>query len=188
MATACTPPSTYAPHHAYVQATAAHASSLRVRDKRGIFQKMRDEPCVKPDSFLPHYGLEVGVFAVWQILNERPRGVSGSKHRPQHLPSGTASTVGTATTCSGSDTELSLSDTDMDGEVDADSASETETEQAEARTATATATAPQPGPQPGRRQPRRCRKRGRTAPVALVEAPRPRRARKCPRMASPTQQ
>ncbi len=67
------PPSTFAPHHQYTLGVARRVLELRVRDKRNIYVAMRQQPPVNPNAFLPHYGLSAGEFAVWQILNERPR-------------------------------------------------------------------------------------------------------------------
>lgn len=67
------PPSTFAPHHQYTLGIARRVLELRVRDKRNIYVAMRQQPPVNPNAFLPHYGLSAGEFAVWQILNERPR-------------------------------------------------------------------------------------------------------------------
>lgn len=68
-----TRPSVYAPHHKYTLGVAHHVRQLRVRDKRTIYATMRLQPEVKTDSFLPHFGLCVSDFSVWQILNEKPR-------------------------------------------------------------------------------------------------------------------
>jgi hypothetical protein len=66
-------PSTFAAHHRYTRAVAEHVKNLRVRDKRNIYVAMRLQPDVKTDSFLPHFGLSVADFCVWQTLNEKPR-------------------------------------------------------------------------------------------------------------------
>ena len=66
-------PSTFAVHHMYTKAIAEHVKNLRVRDKRNIYVAMRLKPDVKTDSFLPHFGLSVADFCVWQTLNEKPR-------------------------------------------------------------------------------------------------------------------
>ena len=66
-------PSTFAVHHAYTTAIADYVKNLRVRDKRNIYIAMRLKPDVKTDSFLPHFGLSVADFCVWQTLNEKPR-------------------------------------------------------------------------------------------------------------------
>ena len=71
--TAPSRPSTFAVHHQYTKAVAEHVKNLRVRDKRNIYVAMRLKPDVKTDSFLPHFGLSVADFCVWQTLNEKPR-------------------------------------------------------------------------------------------------------------------
>lgn len=68
-----TRPSTFAVHYTYTKAIAEHVKNLRVRDKRNIYVAMRLPPDVKTDSFLPHFGLSVADFCVWQTLNEKPR-------------------------------------------------------------------------------------------------------------------
>ena len=49
--------------------------SLRVRDKRHLFQIMRKSPMLTHDTFFPNYGITAGEFAIWQILSEsrKPR-------------------------------------------------------------------------------------------------------------------
>ena len=45
--------------------------TLRVRDKRHIFQVMRLTPDLNHNTFFPHYGFTAGEFAMWQILSEQ---------------------------------------------------------------------------------------------------------------------
>lgn len=57
--------------------------SLRVRDKRVIFQLMRANHCrVTQDSFLPHFGFTMGEFSTWYVLNDTSRKYE-SKRRPR---------------------------------------------------------------------------------------------------------
>lgn len=42
--------------------------SLRVKDKRHIFQVMRKTECLSHDTFFPRYGFTAGDFSIWQIL------------------------------------------------------------------------------------------------------------------------
>ena len=48
---------------------------LKVRDKRLIFQMMRNAPDLTHDTFFPAFGFTAGEFAIWQILSEhrKPR-------------------------------------------------------------------------------------------------------------------
>lgn len=46
--------------------------TLRVKDKRRIFQMMR-HPGMHPDTFLPHIGLTLSEFAVFQVLADSQR-------------------------------------------------------------------------------------------------------------------
>lgn len=44
--------------------------SLRVKDKRNIFQMMRVKEDVNEDTFFPMYGFTAGEFATWQVLKD----------------------------------------------------------------------------------------------------------------------
>ena len=66
-------PSTFVPHYEYYISMGKYVLRLRVRDKRNIFIGMRKTISVKPDSFLPHHGIFIADFTVWQILNDKPR-------------------------------------------------------------------------------------------------------------------
>lgn len=66
-------PSTFVPHHEFYLALGKFVLKLRVRDKRNIYIAMRKTPSVKTDSFLPHFGVFIADFTVWQILNDKPR-------------------------------------------------------------------------------------------------------------------
>lgn len=44
--------------------------SLRVKEKRHLFQIMRRTPSLSHDTFFPTYGITAGEFAIWQILSE----------------------------------------------------------------------------------------------------------------------
>lgn len=50
-----------------------HVEALRVKDKRFIFQKMRTDPEMDHDTYLPAYGITAGEYAVWQVLCERKK-------------------------------------------------------------------------------------------------------------------
>lgn len=45
--------------------------SLRVRDKRFLFQIMRNTTSLTHDTFFPCYGFTAGEFAMWQVLSEQ---------------------------------------------------------------------------------------------------------------------
>lgn len=47
--------------------------TLQVKDKRGIFQTLRNEQ--DHDTFFPHHGITAGTFCIWQVIgdNKRPR-------------------------------------------------------------------------------------------------------------------
>ena len=49
--------------------------SLRVRDKRVIFQMIRNHSSIDHNTLLPAYGFTTGEFAVWQVLGDarKPR-------------------------------------------------------------------------------------------------------------------
>ena len=47
--------------------------SMRVRQKRHLFQVLRNVPSVSVDTFLPEFGLHCGSFACFQILSEHSR-------------------------------------------------------------------------------------------------------------------
>lgn len=44
--------------------------SLRVKDKRHIFQIMRRCAHLNHDTFFPEFGICAGEFAIWQILSD----------------------------------------------------------------------------------------------------------------------
>lgn len=48
-------------------------STLKIKDKRAIFQLLRTTPNISPHHLLSHYGLTVGEFSVFQILGENLR-------------------------------------------------------------------------------------------------------------------
>ena len=48
-------------------------SNLRVRDKRQIFQDMRNGENVNYDSILPAFGLTCGEFSLFQVICENSR-------------------------------------------------------------------------------------------------------------------
>lgn len=75
MSDAAAPPSTFVPHHEFCVALGNYNMKLRVRDKRGIYAAMRKTAGLKPDSFLPHFGIFIADFTVWEILNDKPRRV-----------------------------------------------------------------------------------------------------------------
>lgn len=58
-----------------LQAQYTTVRSIGVREKRVIFSIMRsrDQAPVTADTFLPHVGLFVGEFCVWQILADSVR-------------------------------------------------------------------------------------------------------------------
>jgi hypothetical protein len=66
-------PSAFAPAHWYNVAMAKYIHTLRVRDKRNIYVAMRQKPLVTADTFLPKFGVVIGEFAGWQVLNDKPR-------------------------------------------------------------------------------------------------------------------
>ena len=68
-------PSTFFPHHEFNVALGKYVLKLRVRDKRNIYIAMRKTARVKTNSFLPHFGIFIADFTVWQILSDRPRRV-----------------------------------------------------------------------------------------------------------------
>lgn len=47
--------------------------TLRVKDKRQIFQTMRTYKDMHHDMFFPMYGFTAGEFSVWQVLSENIR-------------------------------------------------------------------------------------------------------------------
>ena len=47
-------------------------SDMRVRDKRRVFQLMRN-PDMREDTFLPHIGITLSVFATFQVLADSQR-------------------------------------------------------------------------------------------------------------------
>ena len=48
-----------------------YVESLRVKEKRHVFQTMRRHySTLTHDSFFPAYGITAGEFAVWQVLAE----------------------------------------------------------------------------------------------------------------------
>jgi hypothetical protein len=49
-------------------------ASLRMRDKRIIFDVMRNTPDLTHDTFFPYYGFTAGHFCMWQILSEKQGG------------------------------------------------------------------------------------------------------------------
>ena len=52
----------------------AHAiATLSVRDRRNLFQLIRNESAPTPDLFFPQYGFSLSEFAVWHILNDKRR-------------------------------------------------------------------------------------------------------------------
>lgn len=52
---------------------AHHVDTLRVRDKRAIFQLMRLHPDMTANSFLPEFGITAGDFATWYVLRDTRR-------------------------------------------------------------------------------------------------------------------
>lgn len=66
-------PSTFVPHYVFNKTVGKYVLKLRVKDKRYIFNSMRKIPNVKTNSFLPHHGIAIADFTVWQILNDKPR-------------------------------------------------------------------------------------------------------------------
>lgn len=47
---------------------ANYVQSFRIKDKRMLFNHMRQYPNLSSDTFLPTYGITAGDFAIWQIL------------------------------------------------------------------------------------------------------------------------
>ena len=47
--------------------------AMRIRDKRKIYQILRNYQQYGSQSFLPHYGLTFGEFSTFQILTENTR-------------------------------------------------------------------------------------------------------------------
>ena len=84
-------PSTFVPHHEFYTALGRYVVQLRIRDKRNIYIAMRKTQGVQTDSFLPHFGIFIADFTVWQILNDRPRRVApGECPKRQRLSKTTA--------------------------------------------------------------------------------------------------
>ena len=50
-------------------ALAKHVGNMSVRDKRAAFQIMRSAPNANHNTFMPHWCITCGEFAVWQILS-----------------------------------------------------------------------------------------------------------------------
>jgi len=48
-------------------------STITTGDKRTVNAAMRDAPDITPDCFLPPFGLSVGEWTTFNVLNERPR-------------------------------------------------------------------------------------------------------------------
>jgi len=46
-------------------------ASLRVRDKRFLFDAMRNTSDLTHNTFFPSYGFTAGHFCLWQILGEK---------------------------------------------------------------------------------------------------------------------
>lgn len=67
------------PHHLYFKAVATLVGSFGMRHKRNIFATMRTTPDLKADVFLPHYGVSVGEFSVFYVLNGQPRKSTNGK-------------------------------------------------------------------------------------------------------------
>ena len=47
------------------------------RDRRHLFQLIRNDPRPHPDVFFPQWGFSLSEFAVWHILNDRRRKQGG---------------------------------------------------------------------------------------------------------------
>ena len=50
-----------------------YVERMRVKDKRQIFQILRNYPQCSHDTFLPDFGLTAGEFCIWQVLSENMR-------------------------------------------------------------------------------------------------------------------
>lgn len=46
---------------------------LSVRERRGIFQMMRQSTTLSPDLFFPAHGFTLAEFAVWHVLGDARR-------------------------------------------------------------------------------------------------------------------
>ena len=52
---------------------ATYIGNLSVRDRRNLFQLIRNEPSPSPDIFFPTYGFSLSEFAVFHILCDKRR-------------------------------------------------------------------------------------------------------------------
>ena len=48
-------------------------NNLRVRDKRLLFQRMRNEEGITHNTLFPEYGFTAGEFATWHVLSDTCR-------------------------------------------------------------------------------------------------------------------
>lgn len=45
------------------------ASSLQIKDKRVLYNLMRNHEDLSPETFLPAYGMTFGEFCIYQVIN-----------------------------------------------------------------------------------------------------------------------
>ena len=65
-----------------------HINTLRVKDKRYIFQLMRSFDGMSHDTFFPEYGITAGEFSMFQVIVESVRKRDGKAihHTPPPPP------------------------------------------------------------------------------------------------------